>query len=147
MSQRFKNDTYQPIYQNLPSRTHVPLKEDLVEFVSIKGLKTECHFIKYAHSLVEPAIKVENGDEYWYKNGVLHRQGGPAVSHGGDRLWYKDGTLHREDGPAIERTNGVLEWFMDNKRHRIDGPAVIDHKHGNQYWIDGIKQMNMDNTN
>ena len=38
--------------------------------------------------------------------------------------WYKEGKLHREDGPAIEYKNGIKEWFQNGIRHRINGPAI-----------------------
>lgn len=40
--------------------------------------------------------------------------------------YYKNGVLHREDGPAIEYTNGSEEWFIDGQLHREgDKPARI----------------------
>ena len=62
-------------------------------------------------------IKVNNYDDrFWYKDGVLHREDGPAVECiNGDKAWYKNGKLHREDGPAIEWSNGDKEWFLDGK--------------------------------
>ena len=39
-------------------------------------------------------------------------------------FWYKDGVLHREDGPAIEYRNGTTKWYLNGKRHREDGPAA-----------------------
>lgn len=49
-------------------------------------------------------IEDENGDKYWYKKGLLHRDGDlPAVElSNGTKAWYKDGLLHRDDDlPAI----------------------------------------------
>ena len=62
-----------------------------------------------------------NGNKYWYKDGKLHREDGPAVIFkNGDQQWYKEGRLHREDGPAVGpnyylihgrcKTQKVLEW-------------------------------------
>jgi hypothetical protein len=31
----------------------------------------------------------------------------------GDKFWYLNGKLHREDGPAIERSNGDKHWFLN----------------------------------
>lgn len=37
----------------------------------------------------------------WHKNGLLHRDGGPAYkSEDGELSWWKDGVPHREDGPC-----------------------------------------------
>ncbi len=31
----------------------------------------------------------------------------------GAKLWYKNGLLHRDDGPAIEWPNGKKEWIQN----------------------------------
>ena len=57
--------------------------------------------------------------EKWYKNGVLHKEDGPAViKYYTDGItfmeeWYKEGTMHREDGPAIihYNNNGEIEKY------------------------------------
>ena len=57
-----------------------------------------------------------DGDEYWYKNGILHREDGPAVIRLNDsKIWYKNGVYHREDGPAIIREHGSEEWWINGK--------------------------------
>ena len=33
----------------------------------------------------------------------------------GDKYWYKNGELHREDGPAIEYGNGYKEWYINGE--------------------------------
>ena len=63
-----------------------------------------------------PAIISPAGSEYWYQNDQLHRLGGPAYISGGCRAWYKDGLRHREDGPAIEYTSGAGEWYLHGKQ-------------------------------
>ena len=76
----------------------------------------------------------ERGSNRWYKNGVLHREDGPAIIwYDGDQWWYKDGKLHREDGPAVIRPSGFMCWYKDDILHRDDGPAVI-HPDGGQEW-------------
>ena len=59
--------------------------------------------------MIEYTVKVwDNGDKFWYLNGKLHREDGPAVEcANGDKSWFLNGKLHREDGPAIERANGI----------------------------------------
>jgi len=48
----------------------------------------------------------KRGNKFWYKNGELHREDGPAIEYAnGNKFWYKNGELHREDGPAIETKN------------------------------------------
>lgn len=45
--------------------------------------------------------------KYWWKNGKLHREDGPAIEYkNGNKFWYQDNIIHREDGPAIDRADG-----------------------------------------
>lgn len=55
------------------------------------------------------------------------------VYNSGNKYWYLDGKLHREHGPAVERANGSKAWYLDGKRHREDGPA-IEYADGDKYW-------------
>jgi hypothetical protein len=69
------------------------------------------NYIKYE-------VKVyADGSKYWYLNGNLHREDGPAVAHsGGYKAWFLNGKRHREDGPAIERINGYKFWWLKGER-------------------------------
>ena len=63
-----------------------------------------------------PAIEYYNGTKFWHKNDLKHRDDGPAVEYsGGDKLWYRHGKLHREDGPAIEYTDGDKYYYLDGE--------------------------------
>ena len=103
-----------------------------------------------------------NGDQEWYRDGKLHRDGDlPAVvaadgavqewfkygkrHRDGDlpaavdadnyQTWYQDGTRHRDgDLPAIVRANGDQEWYKDGKRHR-DGDLPAFLSQGYQAWF------------
>ena len=55
----------------------------------------------------------------------------------GRKFWYKNGKLLREDGPAIEYSDGKKEYWIDGKRHREDGPAVEYTNGYQEYWING----------
>jgi len=58
--------------------------------------------------------------------------------------WMKDGVLHRDDGPAVTNSEGDEEWYRYGKRHREDGPAVISFNGKlKQWWING-KQLNQE---
>ena len=59
-----------------------------------------------------------------------------TVSICGTELWYKNGVLHREGAPAIVSTTGNWMWFHKGQPHRIDGPALKD---GDlyEYWVYG----------
>ena len=57
----------------------------------------------------------------------LPKNGRTLVS--GNYIWYKDGVIHREGGPAIEYADGSKEWIQNDVLHRTDGPACE--------WSDG----------
>jgi hypothetical protein len=68
------------------------------------------NYIKYE-------VKVyEDGDKFWYLNGKLHREDGPAEEWAiGSKTWWLKGNIHRENGPAIERRNGYKAWYLNNE--------------------------------
>lgn len=77
----------------------------------------------------------DDGTKFWYQNGKLHREDGPAAEYSdGTKKWFKDGKLHREDGPAIEYTNGTKMWLQNGFFHREDGPA-IEYGDGRKMWF------------
>jgi hypothetical protein len=39
----------------------------------------------------------------------------------GRREWYRDGVRHRDDGPAVEYADGGREWWRDGKLIREEG--------------------------
>ncbi len=83
----------------------------------------------------QPEMKVgSNGRKYWYLNGELHREDGPAVEcPDGTNWWYLNGELHREGGPAIECPDGTKEWYLNGELHREGGPA-IEWPNGTKDW-------------
>jgi hypothetical protein len=84
-------------------------------------------------------IESECGDKYWYKNGKLHREDGPAIERAnGTNVWYKNDKLHREDGPAIEFCDGMKIWHLDGEKHREDGPAVECVNGYKEWWVNGV---------
>ena len=50
--------------------------------------------------------------------------------------YYVNGELHREDGPAFENIFGKKFWYINDKRHRLDGPA-IEYYDEKFYYIEG----------
>ena len=109
-------------------------KEKGLKINELKEGKWICQGKRYDEEGEE--ILNEKGDIYllWYKNGLLHRENGPAVEYSnGKKEWYKNGELHREDGPAIEWKSGNKEWFKNGKLHRENGPAV-EKKDGTKMW-------------
>jgi len=81
-------------------------------------------------------IELVNGTKYWYFEGKLHREDGPAIECvNGTKEWYFKDKQHREDGPAIEWSNGDKEWYFEGKRHREDGPAVELASGHKEWWL------------
>ena len=59
----------------------------------------------------------------------------------GSRYWYLNGKLHRENGPAIEvEYDGRLhrEWWLNDKRHREDGPSIEWAIGARAYHLNGV---------
>ncbi len=83
---------------------------------------------------------------YYVKNGMIHREGGPAIERNGDKEWCINGRLHREDGPAIEYANGDKKWWVDGERHREDGPAIEWHN-GRKEWYLNDKRYSEEEYN
>jgi hypothetical protein len=77
------------------------------------------------------------GEQCWYKEGKLHRNGDlPALIYAaGEQCWYKEGKLHRDgDLPAAIYASGIQCWYKKGKRHRDgDLPAII-YANGHQSW-------------
>jgi hypothetical protein len=65
--------------------------------------------------MIEYEVNVHvNGTKYWYLNGKLHREDGPAIEGtNGNKYWWLNGKRHREDGPAVERANGSKLWYLN----------------------------------
>lgn len=56
----------------------------------------------------------------------------------GTKSWFKNGVHHREDGPAIEWDDGTLEWHLNGVRHRVNGPAVEWESGHKSWYLNGI---------
>ncbi len=75
----------------------------------------------------------------YYKDGLLHRDDGPAVVYNnGLGYWYKFGKIHRDGGPAVDWGNGEVSWYRKGVYHREDGPAV-EWEGENVWYVNGIK--------
>jgi|HubBroStandDraft_1064217.scaffolds.fasta_scaffold2013049_1 hypothetical protein len=40
------------------------------------------------------------------------------TSANGNVFWYRDGNLHRDDGPAVEYADGTKAWYRDDQQQR-----------------------------
>lgn len=98
-----------------------------------------CRYRGQLHSRNDkPAIEYPDGSKYWYKDGVMHREDGPAVLVKNAEIWMRDGKYHRIDGPAVSWTiKKRYEYWVDGLQHRDDGPAIIDPVKGDEWWQRG----------
>lgn len=67
----------------------------------------------------------DTGDTLRYKNNVLHSVKKPAVeTKDGHKIWFKEGILHRDDGPAHTGPNNIEEYWINGVR--VSPNVVID---------------------
>lgn len=102
---------------------------------------------KYHSYEDKPSLITINNEQYWHKNGSLHRDGNePAIIDSQGKFWYKNGLLHRDnDGPAIIYLDGLLCWYKHGEYHRDnDLPAIIHPNSHARWYINGkfIKSCN-----
>ena len=100
---------------------------------------TREEFKKLSSKDTNGCFEFDDGVKRWFKNGTLHREGGPAVeSVNGTKAWFKNGAIHRDGGPALIQADGTTFWYKDDNLHRLDGPA-IECSNGTKEWhIDGV---------
>ena len=56
----------------------------------------------------------------------------------GSKYWYLNGKLHREDGPAVEHADGDKSWWLDGRRYtKSDHKAEVARRHNEFYTCDG----------
>jgi hypothetical protein len=92
----------------------------------------------------QPAKVLANGDQWWYLDGKIHREDGPAIITKKYEIWMFNNVAHRDGNlPSNIYKNGNLEWFVRGQRHRTDGPAVVFKDASgkpDEYWIDGVQK-------
>ena len=60
-------------------------------------------------------VEYPNGSIYYYLNGIIHREDGPAIISSFDnRYYYLNGKLHREDGHAIIWYDGTVFYYIND---------------------------------
>jgi antitoxin component YwqK of YwqJK toxin-antitoxin module len=116
------------------------------------------------HSIDDQPSIVDNGNLYWHRDGKIHRENDmpSIIMNNGDKYWYINGVPSRSDMslPYIEMSNGKKryrledggykkigrlreEWFNKNSEYnRVDGPAYIRYnENGNidleYYYLNG----------
>jgi hypothetical protein len=109
------------------------------EFISSAGDTFNFKNQKIQSENDKPAIIRANGSQYWYDDGLLHRDNDlPAITHNGLCIWYNHGYRHREnDLPAFVSNTGETKWYKDGSLHRDNNmPAKITPKYI-AYYSDG----------
>ena len=69
---------------------------------------------------------------YWYKDGEVHREDGPAIEFSSFEGWFINGLCHILEGPAKIWKNGDKEWWINGQIHRLEGPAALNS--GEELW-------------
>ena len=49
-----------------------------------------------------------------HKNILCESKNGKFKDEMGNSFWYLNGKLHREDGPAVEWSNQYKQWFIND---------------------------------
>jgi hypothetical protein len=83
------------------------------------------------NSRKNPSIIYNNNDKDYYFNGYKYK----SVTSVSTNYYDKDGLLHRNNGPAfIHKKN--IEYYYHGDIHRVDGPAriLIDDFGINEFW-------------
>jgi hypothetical protein len=94
-----------------------------------------------------PAL-VNHEGTFYFKNGLLHRENGPAAINSHQEVYYKDGLIHRDgDLPALinfikdkENNKEVFSqaYYKHGKFHRENGPALIWTTGSYQHYKNGL---------
>lgn len=71
------------------------------------------------------------------KDGLLHREGGPAYVNGSTQIWFLNGLLHREGGPAME-TSKYKAWYRKGQFSNPDGPHMETKKGYKAWFVGGV---------
>jgi len=56
------------------------------------------------------------GAENYHNYGMMITKGPSSLNVDGMQYWFLDGKLHREDGPACEWADGGKSWYLNDKR-------------------------------
>jgi hypothetical protein len=118
---------------NSPNEILLNLIEDEEDDIVVRPLT-------YEEWELTDAIKlVHTPDVILFENdaGELHRVDGPAFISRKLRAWYREGLWHREDGPALIFSDGSCVYYQHGLRHRTDGPAVDMASGHKEWWING----------
>jgi hypothetical protein len=116
------------LYQDKPHRAVGPTIDD--------GLRKEYYHYGKKDRLDGPAVIDEFGNMTYYYNGTIHRDGDEPAYIGvdGTKKWYRFGMLHRLGGPAVLLADSTQIWMIDGKVSNLYGPAIVT-RDGYQLWL------------
>jgi hypothetical protein len=103
---------------------------DINYYLDVFNVCNKDHIIKIIH---DQRIKkqIYNDETKYFIEGKLCNLYGPAVINNTEQIWYKNGLKHREDGPAYLMRESLLFWFpgceksSNYKRRLINGVPYI----------------------
>lgn len=144
----------------LPDRSQVHLKdgflhsEDDKPAVEAKNGEKEWRQEGLLHrDNDKPARTSADGGQEWFQKGLRHRVGDAAIiTSEGDETWFKDDLVHRTDGPAMTeiRTYGggaEYSWYLDNikmpaeewaQKTKFSGKTAYSRESSEAYWKNGL---------
>jgi len=66
-----------------------------------------------------------------------------------NRTWHKNGVLHRENGPAVDDLYGSKAWYKDGLLHNATGHAFISYRlseweYRHDFYVNGIPKNPFD---
>lgn len=115
----------------LGARKYILLTRRNVKAAALKGLPVHSWL---CYTSGEYTFTNHRGDRFWYYDGKLHRDDGPAIlQSNGLEFWYQHGEKHRDDGPAVISSSLTEFWCQRGRLHRLDGPALIN-ANGDKSW-------------
>lgn len=141
-------DNTQEIYNNLfdvllrwPNNSYnkyveviAMFNEDICTKITIKSLIS----IEKVNKLCNGEFE-KNGNKYYFANGQLHKDDGPAIELvNGTKIWYKNGKL-REDEYSIEYLDGTKEWrkckYISPQTINNSSKSIIGYKINIEYNV------------
>ena len=112
--------------------------KDLIGDYTVEGALGKLKCLKISEKQLAILLLACKGNQYWYKNGHLHRDNDlPAsIYPDGSQFWYQNGQRHRDnDLPAAIYADGTQHWYQNGKLHRDnDLPAVIREDGSQEWW-------------
>lgn len=110
---------YKIEHPNICFDTQYPIRPNWNNTIPINAFKKYLDHFEVVD--VSKPFKLEYADQY-PRDGIVyyntdlqkHREDGPAMELPDGQIWYKNGLIHREDGPAwIE--NGQSKYYLNDK--------------------------------